>query len=599
MKYFLILTFLLTFLIAIFCQSKNVDSLHQVVENKIANQQIDSSLYKDYYTLAIHYYRSNQDSSLYYFSKAIRVGKSLQHGEYIAKCAFNSTLIYKRKGNYNAVDSLLEICIDASPSEYMVARCLKGKGDNHMKTGNYHEAEESFKRALDLGRSQKDTSFLANVYNGFALLYDYKGDYDLSIENHIKSRDIELYEGDSIGYAISNCNIAILLNRMEEYEKALDYVSDAESYINQDDCYHMYQIYDGKGTYYKYKKKYNKSEAYYTKALNCTVGIGAEDMQASAYQNLISVSYANGNNHKTLEYISQGLKLSSLIPSRRARMKLIQASILLDEQKCNQALSLLKQIEHQIKQDFDFVIKSSYFKNIARANACIGNYNSFEKNLTQSFLSVDSAHSETKANQARIIEARYSTKIKADSINILQLEHQNQKYMIANQRNGLIGSIAALIACLLLLRFLFSRYSQTKQLNDNLIFEKQELLQLNDKLKENLISKADSKPQLPSNKLEIKSLNKVQIVEVSDIIYASSEEQGVRIHMSNRSFWCSMKLKEIQNQLPEENFIKIYRSVIININQVEWFNHATLKMINGDELKIGRTYKSDIQRLLN
>ena len=97
MKYVLTLTFLLTFLIASFCQSKNADSLHQVIHYKVSDHQIDSSLYKDYYTLAIHYYRSNQDSSLYYFSKAIGVGNRLQRGEYIAKCAYNSTLIYKRK----------------------------------------------------------------------------------------------------------------------------------------------------------------------------------------------------------------------------------------------------------------------------------------------------------------------------------------------------------------------------------------------------------------------------------------------------------------------------------------------------------------------
>jgi len=90
----------------------------------------------------------------------------------------------------------------------------------------------------------------------------------------------------------------------------------------------------------------------------------------------------------------------------------------------------------------------------------------------------------------------------------------------------------------------------------------------------------------------------VQTVEVSDIIYPSSTEQGVRIHLSNRSFWCSMKFKKIQTQLPEDNFIKIYKSDIIKINQIDWYNCATLKMINGIELKIVRTYKSDIQRLL-
>lgn len=598
MRLLLLMIFIIFFVKSGESQSKNIDSLKNAIDGKVLDKQIDSTLYKDYYTLAIHYYRKNPDSSLYYFSKGIETGKYIDNSEYISKCAFNSSLIYSKRGAYNAVDSLLEICLDANPTEFMLARCIKKKGDTKMRIADYEQAKSLLEEALGMGQAQQDTNFLSNIYNSIANLYEYTYEYDLAIEYHIRGRDIEKIKGDSIGYAISTCNMAILLNSMHEYENAFDYLLEAESYIHSDNHYNMYQIYEGKATYYQHKLNYDEAEKYLLRSLTCAEIIGAEDLQASSYQNLISISYKNDEIQKTKNYISEALKIPSLISFRRARIQLTKSYILIDEGKCKQALQLLESMEDQIKQDFDHYIKSSYYKNLARANACIGDYNGFDINLEQSFLSIDSGYNETRADQARIIEAKYNSKIKEDSINILQLQNQNQEYMISNQKSGLIAIIAALIAAVFILQYIFSRYKKAKQVNDTLVFEKRELLQLNNKLQEKLKNIPLINSKLESRKIELQGLNNVQLIEISDILYVASEDQGIRVHLHQRSFWSSTKLKDIEQELPESSFTKIYRSVIININHVEWLNHVTLKMINDDELKIGRTYKSNLQKIL-
>ncbi len=58
--------------------------------------------------------------------------------------------------------------------------------------------------------------------------------------------------------------------------------------------------------------------------------------------------------------------------------------------------------------------------------------------------------------------------------------------------------------------------------------------------------------------------------------------------------WGDLTLREFISMLNEHNdFIQCFRSTIVNIKFIDWVNHATLKMINGDELKIGRVYKEN------
>lgn len=140
---------------------------------------------------------------------------------------------------------------------------------------------------------------------------------------------------------------------------------------------------------------------------------------------------------------------------------------------------------------------------------------------------------------------------------------------------------------------------KNKLANDNeaLAFEKNELVLINNNL-EAYINEVKNKA-VPIEKLEIKSLDKIHMLDLRDIIYCKSEAEGVRIFLKDsKSIWSGIRLKDFKEKLPQSNFLRIFRSTIINVYHLEWVNHATLKMVNGDELKIGRTYKDDLQKLL-
>jgi len=53
-------------------------------------------------------------------------------------------------------------------------------------------------------------------------------------------------------------------------------------------------------------------------------------------------------------------------------------------------------------------------------------------------------------------------------------------------------------------------------------------------------------------------------------------------------------IEENTQKKPQAQFLKIYRSTLINISFLEWVNHATLRLKNGTELKISRIYKEAI-----
>lgn len=58
--------------------------------------------------------------------------------------------------------------------------------------------------------------------------------------------------------------------------------------------------------------------------------------------------------------------------------------------------------------------------------------------------------------------------------------------------------------------------------------------------------------------------------------------------------WLDISLKSLLDRLNGDKFVRIHRSTIVNLDHVEWVNHSSLKMRNGEDLKIGRTYKKDI-----
>lgn len=130
---------------------------------------------------------------------------------------------------------------------------------------------------------------------------------------------------------------------------------------------------------------------------------------------------------------------------------------------------------------------------------------------------------------------------------------------------------------------------------ERLVFENQDLVNMNQTLINQKEQKIESQP---NTKLEVKTRDKIHFLELSTILYIKADNNGSRLFLDmNKSLWTDTPLKYFVQDLSEKGFVRIHRAATVNLSQIEWINHATLKMNNGQELKVSRTYKDEILNL--
>ncbi len=84
------------------------------------------------------------------------------------------------------------------------------------------------------------------------------------------------------------------------------------------------------------------------------------------------------------------------------------------------------------------------------------------------------------------------------------------------------------------------------------------------------------------DKFFLKVNGKPQFIRIDHILYLSSERQYTSIHlMSGRSFLVRKSITSFESMLPDNNFIRIHRSTIINLNfieKIEKCNNSSIKI---------------------
>jgi two-component system LytT family response regulator len=98
---------------------------------------------------------------------------------------------------------------------------------------------------------------------------------------------------------------------------------------------------------------------------------------------------------------------------------------------------------------------------------------------------------------------------------------------------------------------------------------------------------------LEGNSFFIKtSSQKMERINLSDILYIESLHEYVRIHLSDRNYTIYHSLKNLLDILPSNQFMQIHRSHIVNFNRVNGIEGNTAK-IDRIELSIGKNYKEE------
>lgn len=82
-------------------------------------------------------------------------------------------------------------------------------------------------------------------------------------------------------------------------------------------------------------------------------------------------------------------------------------------------------------------------------------------------------------------------------------------------------------------------------------------------------------------------------VKIEDILYLESENIYIHVHTVNKKFLVRSNLSQYVELLDSQDFFRVHRSFVININHVQTIepNHI---FINNKTIPIGKTYREDL-----
>ncbi len=110
-------------------------------------------------------------------------------------------------------------------------------------------------------------------------------------------------------------------------------------------------------------------------------------------------------------------------------------------------------------------------------------------------------------------------------------------------------------------------------------------------------STEDYEPYVSTDTLIVKSDKKMIKINLKEIIYIESLKDYVIIHLSDKRIVTKQKISFLEQKLMENNFIRIHRSFLVSTSKITAFTPGHIE-INGQELPIGRSYKSEVGKIL-
>jgi two-component system LytT family response regulator len=109
-------------------------------------------------------------------------------------------------------------------------------------------------------------------------------------------------------------------------------------------------------------------------------------------------------------------------------------------------------------------------------------------------------------------------------------------------------------------------------------------------------------PTKPLDRLAVKTGGRIIFVKVNDVDYIESAHNYVELHVEKQSHLLRETLNAIEARLPADKFLRISRSVIVNIERVKelqplFYGEYNVTLHNGVRLTLSRRYRDKLPQL--
>jgi two-component system LytT family response regulator len=120
-----------------------------------------------------------------------------------------------------------------------------------------------------------------------------------------------------------------------------------------------------------------------------------------------------------------------------------------------------------------------------------------------------------------------------------------------------------------------------------------------------LLEKRKSSPQrkMYSDRLAVRDNGEILLIKVRDIRWIEAERHYCKLYTSSGKYWLREGINALDSRLDPVKFIRIHRSYIVNIDQVQkmqslFHGEYRVTLADGTQLTLSRGFKSRLQELL-
>jgi two-component system LytT family response regulator len=102
-------------------------------------------------------------------------------------------------------------------------------------------------------------------------------------------------------------------------------------------------------------------------------------------------------------------------------------------------------------------------------------------------------------------------------------------------------------------------------------------------------------------KIAISSVNTIEFVNISDIVYCKADNVYTEVYMLNTTITSTKSLKEFEDLLTPHLFFRVHHSYLINLNHVKKYikgEGGSVIMLNDKEIEVSRRRKGAFLELL-
>lgn len=115
-----------------------------------------------------------------------------------------------------------------------------------------------------------------------------------------------------------------------------------------------------------------------------------------------------------------------------------------------------------------------------------------------------------------------------------------------------------------------------------------------------VIERRTTEPAGKADHIYTKVGNKLRKVPLEDILYIEVEGKYSALQVKDRKYNVKASLKDLLQKLPTEQFVRVSRNFVVNLNRIQHIDTFQYTVKVGDmEIPISRTYKEELMRHIN